>query len=278
MNANQVTENSNSESVTSKKTAAYSFAELTNRSQPYRILIVDDTPDVLELLKVYLAQEGYTIATASNGKEALVLLDEFLPDVMVVDFLMPGMDGQELARRIRARQDLLYVPIVMLTAVSGVETVKLESFKSGVDAFLTKPVKHAELKVIIRTMLRIKVAQDNMLAALDRVAEAQDELLQFERQRGQFEAMQNTMAALSYELTAPLNAADAMVTRLEQLMSAFSVISGSLQNKQFDNSNFVAESRSCLSDLQKAITEAKESLSHLSEDSKKAATQFARQR
>ncbi len=243
------------------------FATLTRPHQRYRILVVDDTTDILELLKVYLAQEGYVVQTATNGKQALAMLDEFTPDVICVDFLMPGMDGQELARLIRARQDILYIPIVMLTAVSGVESVKYDSLKSGVDAFLTKPVKREELKVVIRTMLRIKAAQDAMIAALERVAQVQDELLQFERQRGQFEAIQTTVETLSYELTAPLNAADAAAARLEQLITL-------VQAGKGDPSLINSEGRTQLKDLRNALSQAKDSLNSLSEASKQVNRQF----
>lgn len=243
------------------------FATLTQPNHRYRILVVDDTTDILELLKVYLGQEGYLVETAVSGKQALALLDDFAPDVICVDFLMPAMDGQELARLVRARRDMLYVPIVMLTAVSGVESVKYDSLKSGVDAFLTKPVKREELKTVIRTMLRIKSAQDTMLAALERVAQVQDELLQFERQRSQFEAIQTIIETLNYELTAPLNAADLAAARLEQLITL-------VQADKGDPNLIHSEGRIYLKDLRNALSQAKDSLISLSETSKQANRQF----
>ena len=251
-----------------------SFTDFTTLTQPHqraRILVVDDTTDILELLKVYLGHEGYVVETSTSGKQALAMLDNFAPDVICIDFLMPGMDGQELARQIRARQDMLYIPIVMLTAVSGVKSVKYDSLKSGVDAFLTKPVKREELKVVIRTMLRIKSAQDTMSAALERVAQVQDELLQFERQRGQLEAIQTTMDTLNYELTAPLNTADAAAARLEQLVNL-------VQESNGDLTLIRSEGRTQLKDLRNALSQAKDSLNSLGEASKQVNRQFVHDR
>ena len=179
-----------------------------------RVLIVDDDEDILELLRLSLSHEGYKIQTTSDARESLRLLDEFSPDLMCIDYLMPGLNGQELARQIRARQDMLYVPIVMLTGTKEEPSAKLSSLDSGVDAYLTKPISGKELKVTIRALLRVKLAQDKMLEALERVAEVQDELLEYERQQGQYEAMQATIATFSHELAGPLQAAQAAAARL----------------------------------------------------------------
>jgi two-component system alkaline phosphatase synthesis response regulator PhoP len=182
-----------------------------------RILIVDDDPDILEVLTASMRMEGYQVQATTDSLEALHLLDEFSPDVMCIDYMMPKMDGQQLARQIRARRDMLYVPIVMLTAI-GQDDVKLASLDSGVDAFLVKPVKRNELRAVIRTMLRMKTAQDNMLAALERVAEVQDELLEVERQRSHYEASRDMIASYSRELASPLSAATEAASRLEQII------------------------------------------------------------
>ncbi len=182
-----------------------------------RVLLADDDPDILEILKMSLQQEGYKIQTATDGLEVLQKLDEFGPDVLCIDYMMPHMDGQEVARQIRARQDLLYIPIVMLTAAASQREVKLSSLDSGVDAFLAKPVSREELRVTIRTLLRMKTAQDNMLEALERVAEVQDELLRYERQQGQAEAAETVLAAHLPDLAEPLKEAVVGINRLEKL-------------------------------------------------------------
>ena len=184
-----------------------------------RVLVVDDDADIADLLQFSLSQEGYKVETANSGREGLQLLDEFSPDLMCVDYMMPEMDGQELARQIRARQDMLYVPIVMLTASTDEGSVKLSSLDSGVDAYLTKPISAKELKVTIRALLRAKTAQDKMLEALERVAEVQDELLEYERRQGQFEAMQTTIATFTQELAPPVQSALAATDRLTRSLS-----------------------------------------------------------
>ncbi len=186
---------------------------------PARILLVDDDHDILQLLEYSLAQEGYKIQTTDNGQQALKLLDEFSPDLLCIDYMMPVMDGQELARQIRARQDMLYIPIIMLTAAGNQNLNKISSLNSGVDAYLTKPISREELKVTIRSLLRVKVAQDKMLAALERVSEVQDELLDYERRQGQYEAMQATIATCTVELSTPLKMAEAASNQLARLLA-----------------------------------------------------------
>jgi DNA-binding response OmpR family regulator len=214
---NEVEQNSVAEPVSRKKKVKYDPEQLRQNEQ-HRILLVDDDPASLESLAFVLRKDGYKVAAAHNGEEGLHLLDEFAPDVMCIDLMMPEMDGQELARRIRARRDMLYVPIVMLTAAGNIESIKIASLNSGVDAYLNKPVSKEELKVTIHSMLRIKAAQDKMLEALDRVAEVQDELLQYERERSIYETMQATIAAFTGELSQPLKVATMAVDKLQGLI------------------------------------------------------------
>ena len=240
------------------ETSTKNYAELMRRAQPARILVVDDDQDILDLLIFTLKQEGYKTQTALNGRDALRLVDEFSPDVMCIDYMMPEMNGQELARQIRARQDMLYVPIVMLTAVADQGAFKISSLESGVDAYISKPFARDELKSTIKTMLRIKMAQDNMLAALDRVAEVQDELLGYERQQGQYEAMHATIATYTHELNTPLTNASTAANGLESL----------LQVQTF--SSFVVEAQTYLKQIKEAIDQANNTLRRLQE-----AEQFA---
>ncbi len=217
--------------------------------QQARILLVDDEPDILEVLAMSLRMEGYKVQTTDDSREALRLLDEFSPDVMCVDYMMPFMNGQQLAREIRARNDLLYVPIVMLTANSQ-DNIKFASLDSGVDAFLVKPVKRIELRAVIRTMLRMKTAQDNMLAALERVAEVQDELLEYERQRSRYEANRSTVANYTRELVTPLKTAENAANQLAVLM-------------EHTPPEIQATAKAYLRELMQAVTQATNSLNRL---------------
>lgn len=194
--------------------------EMARQEVASRILIVDDDPDILHLLTFSLEREGYKVVSAKTASEAFTLFDEFAPDVMCVDYNLPDMDGPDLVKKIRARNDMVYVPIVMLTAMSGgYEANKISSIESGVDAYLTKPISHGELRVVVRSMLRIKAAQDKMLDALERVAQVQDELLHYERKQGQFQAMRATVATVMRELETPLSAIGEATNNLDMLMA-----------------------------------------------------------
>lgn len=214
--------------------------------QPARILAVDDDPDILEVLVAMLKMEGYKVLSTTDSQEAMHLLDEFQPDVMCIDYMMPMLNGQQLAQQIRARKDMLYIPIIMLTAIGQAE-VKLASLDSGVDAFIVKPFKRAELRVVLKTMLRVKMAQDNMLAALDRVAEVQDELLEYEHQRSLYEASRTLVASYGRDLSAPLKAANNAVAQLEV------VLNGDSAAMQQAGQPYLQELRTALDQVETAL-------------------------
>jgi adenylate cyclase len=125
-----------------------------------RVLAVDDTPQNLRLLEALLAKDGYAVVTASSGNEALRVIAEQHPDLLLIDILMPGMDGYELTRRIRANEDTKFLPIVLMTA-SGDED-KARALESGADDFVPKPVAQHELSVRVRSLLRIKQYHDTI--------------------------------------------------------------------------------------------------------------------
>jgi two-component system response regulator MprA len=114
------------------------------------ILVVDDDRRITDMLRRTLAYEGYHVATAADGGEALAKAQAQRPDLVVLDWLMPGMDGIEVARRIRAADDTL---ILMLTARDAVED-RVAGLDSGADDYLVKPFTPAELLARIRALLR----------------------------------------------------------------------------------------------------------------------------
>lgn len=117
-----------------------------------RLLIVDDEPKLLRAVAVDLQGEGYDVATARSGTEALVAVAQRLPDLIVSDVRMPGMDGFELARRLRRNQSTALIPIVFLTAKDQIKD-RIEGFRNGVDAYLTKPFEPDELLAVIASIL-----------------------------------------------------------------------------------------------------------------------------
>lgn len=117
-----------------------------------RLLVVDDEPNLLRAVAAVLRGEGFEVAAARNGKEALVLIAQNLPDLIVSDVRMPGMDGYALARRLRSSPHSAMIPIVFLTARDETGD-RIEGFRSGVDVYLTKPFEPDELIAVINNIL-----------------------------------------------------------------------------------------------------------------------------
>ena len=124
-----------------------------------RILVVDDIAANLRLLEARLNAEYYEVALASSGPEALVRAEEWSPDVILLDVMMPGMDGYEVCRRLKANPETAYIPVVMVTAlVDSAERVR--GLEAGADDFLSKPVDHPTLFARVRALLRMKQVLD----------------------------------------------------------------------------------------------------------------------
>jgi two-component system response regulator MprA len=115
-----------------------------------RILVVDDDPEIVSFIRRGLAYEGYTVDTAADGKEALTKARDREPDLVVLDIMMPGINGIEVAKRLRGGGD---VPILMLTA-KGTVADKVTGFESGADDYLVKPFAFDELLARVRALLR----------------------------------------------------------------------------------------------------------------------------
>jgi DNA-binding NarL/FixJ family response regulator len=117
-----------------------------------RLLVVDDEPNLLRAVAACLKAEKYEVTTARSGHEALMQLAESVPDLIISDIRMPGMDGYKLARQLRGSPRTALVPIVFLTAKD--ETAdRIEGFRAGVDAYLTKPFEPDELIAVVNAIL-----------------------------------------------------------------------------------------------------------------------------
>jgi two-component system, sensor histidine kinase and response regulator len=129
------------------------------------ILLVDDMPPVLEALAALLETEGCNIMTANDGLEALDSIAQSPPDVILLDVMMPRMDGFEVAKRLKADKRWRHIPIVLVTALDSTADL-VRALEAGADEFLSKPVNGVELRARVRSMLRIKRQYDELEASL----------------------------------------------------------------------------------------------------------------
>ncbi len=118
------------------------------------ILIVDDTETGREILDALLQSPAYQLVFASNGPEALEKAAAYSPDLILLDVMMPGMDGFEVCRRLRANPRLAEIPIILVTALDDRQS-RLQGIEAGADDFVTKPFDHAELRARVRTITRL---------------------------------------------------------------------------------------------------------------------------
>ncbi len=125
-----------------------------------RILVVDDEANDRQLLEVLLAAEGFTIMTASSGAEALSIIAQTPPDLILLDVMMPDMDGYQVAEAIKSDRSILPIPIVMITVLDDREAM-MRALAVGVEDFLIKPVHRAELYMRVRNLLRLKEYGDH---------------------------------------------------------------------------------------------------------------------
>src|SRR3989442_3181461 len=127
-----------------------------------RILVVDDEPAIVETVRAYLAAEGYAVQTASDGPGALTLAHSFHPDVIVLDLMLPGLDGLEVLRHVRQESDIY---VLLLTAKTH-ETDKVVGLTMGADDYVTKPFSPRELVARVKALLRRGRSSDAGDAAL----------------------------------------------------------------------------------------------------------------
>lgn len=118
-----------------------------------RILVVDDDNAINELIKINLELLGYEVITAYNGLQGYTLAKQELPDLIILDIMMPDVDGYTVAKRVRENPETKDIPILMLTAMGQLED-KVKGFDIGVDDYLVKPFEMEELKVRVRALLK----------------------------------------------------------------------------------------------------------------------------
>ncbi len=152
----------------------------------FNVLVVDDDSTQLKLMSILLKAEGYEVLLANSGKAALEMVEASSPDLILLDLIMPDMNGFEVAKQLKANPLTEHLPIIMLTAMHDRQT-RLRALELGVDEFLFKPIDRAELAVRVRNMLRIKNYADQIASHLADAASTRDALAKQVEQRIQAE-------------------------------------------------------------------------------------------
>lgn len=159
-----------------------------------RILVVDDLPDNCFLIQALLQEEGYHIDTTNSGAAALEYIQQHPPDLLLLDVMMPGIDGYEVTRRIRQNSELPFLPILLITAHDQPSVAR--GLNLGADEFIRKPVDFDELVARVRSLLRLKRSVDER----DRIASQREDFV----------------SRLAHDLRTPMVAADRMLSLMQQ--------------------------------------------------------------
>jgi adenylate cyclase len=178
-------------------------------TQPRKILVVDDTPGNVKLLTDLLTVKGYEVATAESGHEALARIDADCPDLVLLDVMMPGMNGYEVCQRIRQNPATEILPVVMVTALDPAQE-RTKGIEAGADDFLGKPVNQQELLARVRSLLKVKEYYDTIQDQKAELAEWNKKLeSRVEEQLAQLENMGRLKRFLSPHLAEMVLAGEA---------------------------------------------------------------------
>jgi len=160
-----------------------------------KILIVDDAVDTVELLKKRLRFEGYDTAEAYDGEEGLKLVAEYNPDLIILDVIMPKLDGYEVCQRLKSDENTKYIPILMLTAKGEVED-KVKGLDIGTDHYLAKPFDYKEVSARVRSLVATKAAREKLV------------------EEEKLEALEQMMEEVAHEIRNPLTSIGGFARRV----------------------------------------------------------------
>jgi len=180
-----------------------------NLRESTKILVVDDIVENLRLLNTLLKNKNYHVAVATSGEDALTIVHKFQPDLILLDIMMPGIDGFEVCRQLKSSHELKDIPVIFISAKTDVADLA-RGFELGAVDYITKPIRQEEVFARIKTHLQLrqlnsdiirhKVVEKTLKRLNDNVIEARDEALQASVTKSEF------LANMSHELRTPLNA------------------------------------------------------------------------
>ena len=163
------------------------------------IFVIDDEPDNFDVIETFLSDADYQLHYAASGQEALILLNTFSPDLILLDVMMPGLDGIEVCQQLKASSQWQAIPIIMVTALTSKEDLS-RCLEAGADDFISKPVNRFELRARVKSMLRIKQQYDR----IQEFSVIQRDTINILGQNLE-ELTGNLAFSLSHELNTPLN-------------------------------------------------------------------------
>jgi len=166
-------------------------------NQPSKILVADDDPRNVRLMESILKASGYPVVRASDGQEALDMIESEQPDLVLLDVMMPRMSGLEVCRKVRMQHETRLLPVIMVTALNALEE-KVQALEMGADDFLSKPVNKEELLAKLRSMLRVKSLHDEVESTRMELEKRNLELVRLE------EFKENLMRMVVHDLKNPL--------------------------------------------------------------------------
>ena len=251
------------------------------------ILIVDDEERNIKLLKAMLTSEGNSIYSALNGKDALKMAVDICPDIILLDVMMPGLDGFEVCKRIKQNKTTRSIPVLMVTALST-KNNHIKGIEAGADDFLTKPVDREELRIRVKSLLRIKSYHDELLSQYNEITEKNERLSRLEEIKDRLMHMiihdiNNPLQAIFMSLQMVLakqdNLSDNQKKRLKECLNRCSDIEeltksildiNKMEEGRLDpakeSTNLVELAKDALVQFEERINERKLSLSFLSQE------------
>lgn len=175
-----------------------------------KILIVDDTDSVRRLLETLLQADGFSTLSAENGERALQLAESELPDLILLDLMMPGMDGFAVAKKLKSTPDTMAIPIIIVSALEDRES-RMRGLEAGAEEYLTKPIDRMDLRIRVRNLLRLKEFSD-FLRNHNRLLESQVQERTKELHNSFVETIYTLVRASEYQTTRPAPMSSVSVT------------------------------------------------------------------